>query len=65
MRLHRHMRIQVVQCAVCFFTAVPAALVHALNLFITATGPLVLLRTWNGDKGIDLHEDDISRVPVG
>lgn len=59
------MRIQVIQGPVCFFTSIPAALVHALNLFVTATGSLVLLRTRNGDKGIDLHRNHISRVPMG
>lgn len=43
MRLHGDMGIQVVECAVGLLTAVPAALVHALDLFVTATRALVLL----------------------
>lgn len=59
------MRIQVIQGPVCFFTSIPAALVHALNLFVTATGSLVLLRTRNGDKGIDLHQITLVASPWG
>lgn len=43
MGLHGDMGIQVVQSTVGLFTAVPAALVHALNLLVTATWSLVLL----------------------
>lgn len=41
-----------VQSAVGFLAAVPAALVHALNLLVPATGALVLLRAWDGDKRV-------------
>ena len=54
MRLHRHMRVQVIECAVCFLTTLPATLVHSLDLFISATGALVLLGTGNRNEGIDL-----------
>jgi hypothetical protein len=54
MRLHGHMSIQVVQSAIGLFTTMPATLVHALDLFITSSGPLVLLRTGNGNEGIHL-----------
>lgn len=43
MGLHSDMGIQVVQSTVGLFTTVPAALVHALNLLVTATWSLVLL----------------------
>lgn len=50
MRLHSNMGIQVVQRAICLFTAIPSALIHALNLLISTTWTLVLLCTWNGYK---------------
>jgi hypothetical protein len=43
-----------VECAVCLFAAIPAALVHSLDLFISATRALVLLGAWDGYEGIDL-----------
>ena len=49
-RLHGDMGVQVVKSAVSLLTPVPAALVHALDLFVPATGSLVLLRTGNRDK---------------
>lgn len=55
MRLHRYMRIEMVQCAVCFLTAVPATLVHTLDLFVTTAGTLVLLSTGNRNERIDLR----------
>lgn len=42
-RLHCNVRVQVVQSAVGFLAALPAALVHALNLFIPSSRSLVLL----------------------
>ena len=48
------MCIQVVQCAIGLFTAIPTALVHPLNLFITVTWALVLLRTGDRDKRVNL-----------
>ena len=54
MRLHRDMSVEVVQCAVSLLATVPSALVHALDLFISATWTLVLLRAWNWDEGVDL-----------
>lgn len=53
MRLHGHMGIEMVQGAIGLFATVPAALVHALNLFVTAARPLVLLGTGNGHEGVD------------
>lgn len=54
MRLHCDMCIQVVQCAIGLFAAIPTALVHPLNFFITATWALMLLRTGNRDKRVYL-----------
>lgn len=57
MRLHRDMSVQVVKSAVGLFAAVPATLVHALDLFISSAGSLVLLGAWNGDERVHLcHE---------
>lgn len=53
-RLHRDVRVQVVESAIRLLAAVPAALVHALNLLVATTGPLVLLRTRDGNEGVDL-----------
>jgi hypothetical protein len=58
--LHGHVGIQVVQSAIGLFAPIPAALVHALNLFIASSGPLVLLRTGNRDEGIHLQIQDTS-----
>ena len=49
-RLHGNMRIQMVKRAICLFTAIPSALVHALNLLITPARPLVLLSARNRDE---------------
>lgn len=57
MRLHSHMRIQVIQSSVRLFAAVPSALVHALNLLIAAARSLVLLRPRNRDKRVDLQSN--------
>lgn len=54
-RLHCDVGIQVVESTVGLFTAIPAALVHALNFLIASSGPFVLLRTRNRDERIDLH----------
>lgn len=55
MRLHSDMGVQMVQCAVGLLAAVPAALVHALDLLIASARSLVLLRTRNGHKAVDLR----------
>jgi hypothetical protein len=49
-RLHCNVRIQMVQCAVGLLAAVPSALVHALDFFISPTWSLMLLCTRNGHK---------------
>jgi hypothetical protein len=53
-RLHRDVRIQMIECAVRLFAAVPATLVHALNLFVATTWSLVLLGTWDRNERVDL-----------
>lgn len=52
MRLHCHMRIEMVQSTISFLAAVPAALIHTLDFFVTSTRSLVLLRAWNGYEGV-------------
>ena len=56
MRLHCDVSIQVVQGAVGLLATVPSALVHALNLLVSATWTLVLLGSWNWDEGVDLAQ---------
>lgn len=53
MRLHGHMRIEVVESTICLFATIPSALVHPLNLFIAPSWPLVLLRAWDRYEGVD------------
>jgi hypothetical protein len=54
-RLHRDVGVQVVQRAVGLLAAVPAALVHALDLLVASARALVLLRTGDGDERVDLR----------
>lgn len=54
MRLHRDVRVEVVQRAVGLLTAVPTTLVHSLNLLIASPGSLMLLRAWDRDEGVHL-----------
>lgn len=55
-RLHGYVRIQMVQRAISFFAALPPTLVHPLDFLVATTGPLVLLRAWDGHKGVHLRE---------
>jgi hypothetical protein len=55
MRLHRHMGVEVVQCAIGLLASIVATLVHALNLLVASPGPLVLLCARNRDEAIDLR----------
>lgn len=64
MRLHRNMGIQVVECTIGFLATIPSALVHALNFFIATARTLMLLRTRNGDKGVDLRQRRIESQRV-
>ena len=56
MRLHGDVGVQVVQCPVGLFATVPAALVHALNFFVSPARSLMLLRTGNWNKRIDSRQ---------
>ena len=56
MGLHGDMGVEVVQRAVCLLATVPSALVHALNLLISATRTLVLLGSWNWNEGVNLRK---------
>jgi hypothetical protein len=58
--LHGNMSIKVVQCAVGLFTAIPTALVHSLNLFVSSSRSLMLLRTRNGHERVNLTINQIS-----
>lgn len=55
-RLHRNMRIQVVQCTVCLLASLPSTFVHTLNLFVATTRAFVLLGTWDRNEGVDLRK---------
>jgi len=48
------MSIEMVQGAVSLFAAIPTALIHTLDFFVTSAGALVLLSTRNGDEGVNL-----------
>lgn len=54
MRLHGNMRIEVIQSAVSLFTAIPATLVHALNLLVSPPGALVLLSAGDRNERVNL-----------
>lgn len=54
MRLHRNVRVQVVECAVCLLAAIPAALIHTLDFFISTTRTLMLLGARNWNKAVNL-----------
>lgn len=54
MRLHCDMCVQVVQCAISLFAAIPSTFVHPFNFLVTTAGTLMLLGTGNGDERVDL-----------
>lgn len=56
MGLHCHVRIQVIQRAICLLAPVPTALVHSFDLFISTSRAFVLLCAWNRNKGINGRE---------
>lgn len=56
MRLHRNMRVQMIQCTICLLASLPPAFVHAFDLFVAATRALVLLSTRNRNKRVDLRK---------
>jgi len=45
-----------VQSTISLLAAVPSALVHSLDFFVSSSGTLVLLGAWNRDEGINLRE---------
>src|SRR5262249_37923915 len=53
MRLHCDVSVQMVEGAICLFAAIPAAFVHALNLFISSSRSLVLLRARDWNERVD------------
>ena len=53
MLLHVNVSVQMVQSAVRLLAAIPATLVHALNLLIAAPRALVLLRARNRHERVD------------
>jgi len=55
-RLHRDMRIQMVERAICFLASIPAAFVHAFDFFVATSGTLVLLGTGDRDERVDLRK---------
>ena len=54
MRLHRDVRVQMIERAVRLLAAVPPTLVHPLDFLVTTTRTLVLLSAGDGDEGVDL-----------
>jgi hypothetical protein len=52
--LHGHVRIEMIQGTICLLTAIPATLVHSLNLLVSTTGSLVLLRARDRNKRVHL-----------
>lgn len=51
-RLHCDVSVQMVESTIGLLAAVPATLVHALNLFISPARALVLLRARNWNKRV-------------
>ena len=60
--LHGHVRIQMVERAVCLFAAIPPTFVHSFNFLISAARSLMLLCAGNRDKGVDLQLDHVSHT---
>lgn len=50
------MRIQVVECPICFLAAMPSTFVHSLDLLVATTGALMLLSAWNRNERVDLRQ---------
>jgi hypothetical protein len=48
------MGVEMVQSAIGLLAAIPSALVHAFDLFVSSAGSLVLLGTRNGDERVNL-----------
>ena len=54
MRLHGHMRIQMVECTVSLLATVPSTLVHSLNFLKAPARPLMLSGAGDRDERINL-----------
>lgn len=54
MRLHGDVGVEMVQSTVSLFATVPATFVHALNLFISSSRTLMLLRAGDGHERVNL-----------
>jgi len=50
-----------VQSTICFFAAIPAALVHSLYFLVSTSWALVLLSTRDRDERVNLHRSKISK----
>lgn len=59
MRLHGDVGIEMVQSAVGLFATVPATLVHALDLLISSSRTLVLLRPGDGHERVNLLKNQV------
>jgi hypothetical protein len=55
-RLHRDVGIEMVEGAVGLLAALPAALVHALDLLVAAARALMLLGAGDGNERVDGRE---------
>jgi hypothetical protein len=53
MRLHRDVRIQVIERAIGFLTPLPATLIHPLDLFKPSSRSLLLMCAGNGNERVD------------
>lgn len=54
MRLHGDVGIEMVQSAIRLLAAIPATLVHSLDLLVSPPRPLMLLRTRDRDERVHL-----------
>jgi hypothetical protein len=50
------MSVEMIQGTIGLFTTVPATFIHALDFYISSTGTLVLLGTWDRDEGVNLRQ---------
>ena len=55
MRLHRYVRIEMIQCPIRLFTSIPSALIHPLDFFISSSWSLMLLSTGDGNEAVHLR----------
>ena len=55
-RLHGHVRIQMIERAIGFLAAIPPALVHSLDFFVSPSRTFVLLSTRNWDERVNCRK---------